>query len=509
MSDTHGHDTAYYARRLVDHVEALLAYWDRDLRCRFANPAYGRWFKADPAQLIGKSMPEVLGPERWAQIEHHARAALRGEVQLFDRDAPGPDGAMRHSLAHYVPDVVDGEVLGFTVQVTEVTKVKKAEAALRAEMAERSRAYELLRESELALREAQRLGQIGGWVWDLASDVTVWSEELYAILGYDPSQPPPVGAEHAKLYAPHSWDVLRAAAVKALKTGEPYAVEVEYRRPDGVGGWLECRGVAVHNAQGQIFKLRGVVIEITARRQVQEARMQRDLAEAASRNKTQFLSRVSHELRTPLNAVLGFSQLSEMDETLSPKHRRWAAVIMSSGRHMLDLIEDILDLSGAEMGHLSVVCVDMDLAALVLASVAELTTLADQAQVSFVPQLPQGVPLRVMGDPRRVRQIVNNLLSNAIKYNHAGGRVTLTAIDRGPVVELRVEDTGVGMSAAQLERMFTPFDRLGAEATGVKGSGIGLSLAKKLVEMMGGEIRVHSQPGAGSAFVVTLPAAPR
>ena len=124
--------------------------------------------------------------------------------------------------------------------------------------------------------------------------------------------------------------------------------------------------------------------------------------------------------------------------------------------------------------------------------------------MSFVPQLPQGVPLRVMGDPRRVRQIVNNLLSNAIKYNHAGGRVTLSAVERGPVVELRVEDTGVGMSAAQLERMFTPFDRLGAEATGVKGSGIGLALAKKLVEMMGGAIRVHSQPGAGSAFVVTL-----
>jgi signal transduction histidine kinase len=113
----------------------------------------------------------------------------------------------------------------------------------------------------------------------------------------------------------------------------------------------------------------------------------------------------------------------------------------------------------------------------------------------------------VMGDPRRVRQIVNNLLSNAIKYNHTGGRVTLSAAERGAVVELRVEDTGIGMSAAQLERLFTPFERLGAEATGVKGSGIGLALAKKLVEMMGGAIHVHSQPGLGSAFVVTLPSA--
>ena len=506
MSDTTGHDAAYYARRLVDHVPSLLAYWDRDLRCRFANPAYGRWFKVDPQQLIGASMPELLG-ERWALNEKHARAALRGEVQTFERHIIRPDGSTRYSLAHYVPDIVDGEVLGFTVQVTEVTKIKKVEAALRAEVAERTRAYELLRESEVALREAQRLGQIGGWVWDLATDSTVWSEELYAILGCDPTQPPPLGQEHGKLYAPHSWDTLRAVVRRAIKFGEPYAVEVEYRRPDGFTGWLEARGEAVRNEAGEIVKLRGVVIEITSRRQVQEARMQRDLAEAASHNKTQFLSRVSHELRTPLNAVLGFAQLSEMDETLSPKHRHWAAVIMSSGQHMLDLIEDILDLSGAELGHLSVTPIDMDLGALLLASLAELAMLADQAQVSLVPQLPQGVPLRVRGDPRRVRQIVNNLLSNAIKYNHAGGRVTLMAIDLGTVVELRVEDTGVGMSAAQLTRMFTPFDRLGAETTGVKGSGIGLALAKKLVEMMGGEIRVHSQPGAGSAFVVTLPSA--
>ncbi len=506
MSDTTGHDAAYYARRLVDHVPSLLAYWDRDLRCRFANLAYARWFKRSPEQLIGASMPELVG-ERWPLLERHARAALRGDVQTFERHITAPDGLIRYSLAHYVPDIVDGEVLGFTVQVTEITKVKKTEEALRAEMAERARAYELLRESEIALREAQRLGQIGGWVWDLVNDTSIWSEELYAILGCDPTQPPPVGDEHGKLYTPQSWEALRSAVRRALKTGEPYGVEVEYHRPDGSMGWLEARGEAVRNEAGAIVKLRGVVMEITNRRQVEEARRQRDVAEAASHNKTQFLSRVSHELRTPLNAVLGFAQLSQMDDTLSAKHRQWAAVIMSSGQHMLDLIEDILDLSGAELGHLSVASVDMDLGALMLASLAELTMLADQAQVSLVPQLPQGVPLRVMGDPRRVRQIVNNLLSNAIKYNHAGGRVTLTAIDRGPVVELRVEDTGVGMSATQLERMFTPFDRLGAESTGVKGSGIGLALAKKLVEMMDGEIRVHSQPGKGSAFLVTLPAA--
>jgi len=113
----------------------------------------------------------------------------------------------------------------------------------------------------------------------------------------------------------------------------------------------------------------------------------------------------------------------------------------------------------------------------------------------------------VQGDPRRVRQVVDNLLSNAIKYNRVGGSVTLSASGQGAMVELRVEDSGIGLSAAQLQRLFTPFDRLGAESSGIQGTGMGLALAKKLVEMMGGAIRVESQPGSGSVFTVALPAA--
>jgi PAS domain S-box-containing protein len=507
MNDTSGRDTIYHMRRLVDHLPSMLAYWDRDLRCRFANQAYERWFGVNPDGLVGTSIRDLLGPELFALNEPYILAALRGEEQVFERVVPGPGGVRRHSLATYVPDIVNGEVMGFMAHVTEVTKLKETEAALRSEVAERTRANEQLRRSEAALREAQRLGQLGSWEWEVAPDITTWSPELYEIFGCDPRQLPPSYAGQADLYLPQSYEKLRSAVEAVLKTGQPYALELEYRRPSGGTGWVEARGEAVRDESDDIVKLHGTVLEITLRRDAQDARLQRDLAEAASRNKTQLLSRASHELRTPLNAVMGFAQLCEIDPALGPKHREWAGVIKHSGQHMLSLVDDMLDLSSAELGEMRIDCTELDLSELVRASLPQLALLAERAQVRLIDQLPQGVPLRVIGDPRRVRQVIDNLLSNAIKYNRSGGSITLSAGGQGAMVELRVEDSGIGLSAAQLQRLFTPFDRLGAEATAIKGTGMGLALAKKLLEMMGGQIRVQSEPGIGSVFTVALPAA--
>jgi PAS domain S-box-containing protein len=506
MNDTFGRDAAYHMRRLVDHLPSMLAYWDHDLRCRFANQAYERWFGVNPDGLIGSSIRDLLGPELFALNEPYIRGALRGEEQVFERVVPGPGGVRRHSLATYVPDIVNGEVVGFMAHVTEVTKLKETEAALRNEVAERTRANDQLRRSEAALREAQRVGQLGSWEWEVAPDITIWSDELYEIFGCDPKQLPPNYARQADLYLPQSFQKLCSAVQLALNTGQPYALELEYHRPRGGTGWVEARGEAVRDESGDIVKLHGTVLEITVRRDAQDARLQRDLAEAASRNKTHLLSRASHELRTPLNAVLGFAQLCEIDTTLSTRHREWAGVIKHSGEHMLSLVEDMLDLSGAELGEMRMALGALDLCELVRASLPQLALLAERAQVRLVDQLPQAAPLRVMGDPRRVRQVVDNLLSNAIKYNRAGGSVTLSASRQGDMVELQVEDSGIGLTAAQL-RLFTPFDRLGAESTGIEGTGMGLALVKKLVELMGGQIRVRSQPGVGSVFTVALPAA--
>jgi diguanylate cyclase (GGDEF)-like protein/PAS domain S-box-containing protein len=253
---------------VVDHVPSMMAYWNADLRCRFANSAYEHWFGVEPKALVGTHIRNLLGPELFALNKPYLEAALRGEQQTFERVVPGPGGVNRHSLAIYIPDVVAGKVVGILVQVTDVTKVKETEAVLRVEMAERERVSELLRVNAASLQEAQRLGKIGSWEWQISPDVTTWSEELYRILGRDPGTPAPTYAEHSAMYVAQSWSRLQAAVERALQSGEPYALELEFIRKDGRPGWIDARGATVRNEAGTIVGLRGTVQDINEKKQL-------------------------------------------------------------------------------------------------------------------------------------------------------------------------------------------------------------------------------------------------
>ena len=237
---------------------------------------------------------------------------------------------------------------------------------------------------------------------------------------------------------------------------------------------------------------------------MEEIRIKARTAEAASRNKTQLLSRVSHELRNPLNAILGFSQLCEMDETMEPKHRQWAATIAGAGRHMLELVDEVLDLSAAESGRIDVHHVDIELKPILQKSLHQASRAANAGGITLRGDASDSAPIHVRGDAKRLKQVIDNLLSNAIKYTQPGGSVSVTSSELDGRAEIAVRDSGTGLSSDQLERIFTPFDRLGAERTATPGTGLGLALSRTLVELMGGSLRVESLPGAGSTFIVTL-----
>lgn len=497
-------DVNDFVRTLVDHVPSMLAYWDSELRCRFANHAYERWFGVDPNGLIGTSLRDLLGPELYVLNEPHIQGVLRGEEQYFERVIPGPGGIKRHSLAVYIPDIVQGRVLGFTVQVSEVTKLKEVEASLRAQIETNEHAYAQLRRSEQALREAQQLGQIGSWEWHIEPDTVSWSEELFHIFGLDPAGEAPGVASQAPLFTPASWKVLSDILQSTLTTGEPYVIELEYVKADKRVGWMEARGTAVRDDSGQIVRLHGTAMDITARRLMQEARVQRDIAEASNRNKTKLLSRISHELRTPLNGIMGYAQLNILDPLASETQRQRNEVVLSCGQHMLQLVDDILDLSSAELGHMAVRCLELNLQDIVHACLADFIPIAARAKVDLVNLIGRDQSLQVLGDPTRVRQIINNLVSNAIKYNRPHGQVAITASIGDSHIDLQIEDSGIGMSEAQLARIFTPFDRLGAEHSDVEGAGLGLALSHALAGWMGGTILVESHPGQGSRFTLRL-----
>lgn len=488
------------ARRLLDALPPMVAYWDSGQRCRFANAAYKTWFGADPDRMFGMHLSELLGPRLYALNLPYIEAALAGQRQDFERAIPGPDGRVRHSLATYLPDVVDGQVQGFTAHVAEVTRLKEAEAALRDQANQAVQAHQ-------ALKEAQRLGGIGSWEYDAASGLSVWSDEMCRIFGLPPgTQPPPLG-QRSHMFTPESAGRLQEVVAHAMATGEPYTIELEIIRQDGSHGWIEGRGEVVRGASGQVTGLRGTALDITWRRQMEQARLQVAVAEAATANKSQLLSRVSHELRTPLNAILGFTELCRREAGEHVPLAGWLGHIASAGQHMLRLVDEILDTAAAEAGRLTLATETLTLEEAVADSVAAMA-LAAQAgglALQMAPSVALRVPVRA--DRRRLRQVIDNLLSNAIKYTPRGGRVSVEARVDDQEVVLRVSDTGPGLDASQMQHLFEPFNRLGAERRGVPGTGLGLALSRTLAEAMGGRLEARSRPGEGCVFELRLTAA--
>ncbi|HEX8498266.1 MAG TPA: HAMP domain-containing sensor histidine kinase, partial [Actinomycetales bacterium] len=233
---------------------------------------------------------------------------------------------------------------------------------------------------------------------------------------------------------------------------------------------------------------------------------ERGVIAAASEQKTGFLSRMSHELRTPLNAIVGFAQLLELDAE-TPEAREAVEQILLAGRGMVALVEEILDIGRIEAGGLQLDLQPVPLGPAVAAALAMLVP-ASTARSLVVHDLvgPDG-PV-VLADPDRLRQVLLNLVSNAVKYNVEAGRIEVSVTRTPDAVRLAVTDTGSGLTPAEVSRLFVPFDRLGAPARGIAGTGLGLVVTRTLVEAMGGQLEVESRTGEGSTFTLALPHAP-
>jgi signal transduction histidine kinase/CHASE3 domain sensor protein/ActR/RegA family two-component response regulator len=257
--------------------------------------------------------------------------------------------------------------------------------------------------------------------------------------------------------------------------------------------------------------VRGAVVvftDITVHQRHQDSLARaKDEAERANQAKSEFVSRMSHELRTPLNAILGFAQLLDMAR-LKPAHRDSVGQILKAGRHLLTLINEVLDISRIESGKLSLSPEPVLASDVVREALALVQPQAAERHIRIDSEAVAGSTLFLRADRQRLKQVLINLLSNAIKYNREGGMVTIACQASGEgKIRLMVSDTGSGIPADKLDRLFSPFERLGAEQSGIEGTGIGLAFSKRLTEAMGGVLGVESQAGAGSTFFIEMPGA--
>ena len=384
--------------------------------------------------------------------------------------------------------------------------VDERTAELKREVRERSHAESALRDSEARLRSILDNVPIGVMFLDVEGRIVETNPRLCEMLGR------PAAALLGSSFAEISPDEERAESRRQLSDLLDGRIEVSRRqmrllRADGQVLWIQAHLTVLRDTQGRPLRLAGVAEDITEHLRLEASERALDRAEASNRAKSEFVSRMSHELRTPLNAMIGFAQLLGLDRepALATHQRDWVQQIQRAGWHLLEMINDTLDLARVEAGAVQLALRPLELAPLVSAALAMVANAAGQRGIELREEAPAGA-LAVIGDETRVKQVLTNLLSNAVKYNRAGGSVVVASrLGADGRVEISVRDSGLGMTAEQLVALFQPYNRLGRERSTIEGTGIGLVISRRLAELMGGTLDATSVAGQGSVFTLRLP----
>jgi two-component system, sensor histidine kinase and response regulator len=406
-----------------------------------------------------------------------------------------PDGSQRWiAETANVSRGADGELERITGALVDMTHLKRAEQALDS--------------IEKRLARTMRGTRDGVWELDIPGNKSWFGPQFEELLGYATGELGQSRERFDELIHPDD----RAHASKVIDShlyrDTTCDVEVRVRHKAGHDEWVRLRAQAERDATGKAIWLAGSMQIITDRKMAEQAAIDAKLAaEAANRAKSNFLANVSHEIRTPMNGVIGMSQI--LSETaLDHSQREYVDIIRGSAQALLSLINDVLDLSKIEAGRLDLESVPLDIRDVIYETVAVLALQSAAKGIELIVDIGD-MPVLTRGDPGRLRQLILNLVGNAIKFTHEGHVVLTASIcfggDGAPKLRIDVTDTGIGIPADRLDRLFKTFSQIDSSTTRhYGGSGLGLSIVKRLAEAMGGEVGVSSVLGQGSTFWVTV-----
>jgi PAS domain S-box-containing protein len=469
-----------------------------DFRILALNPRTESLFGYHGTDLLGQPVSVLV-------------AARRGRA---GRPAPSCDTLPPHVFAGGPQRVLgrraDGTVFFAEALITEVDLGAESFSMISfRDVDARAREEDLLRASEARFRAAvETLGE-GLIITDVGDAITYVNSRMVQLSGYSAEEM--AGQSVGALLVPSEEQGTYQEHMLLRLQGLSEQYEIALKRRDGSRFWAEITGTPFRDAEGRIVGALGAVMDVSDRKRIQEELVAAvDKVEDASRAKSFFLANMSHELRTPLNAVIGYSEMlsEELRERGLQDLLPDLTKIHGSGKHLLRLINDILDLSKIEAGKMELYPELIDTAALCREVSGTIQPLAERRGNSLEFRCAEDVG-KIRADLTRVRQVLLNLMSNASKFTE-NGRVSLDvdriAINGAPWMRFRVSDTGIGMSPEQLAKLFKAFAQADASTTRkYGGTGLGLVISRQLCQMMGGEVTVESEPGRGSLFTVLLP----
>ena len=468
-----------FVEGVMTHSPNGIVIKDLDGRYRKVNPRLEQLLGIRPGEATGKLDSDVFPPEvseRLRAIDEKAvqtRAPLKTEERVDTKDGP------RDFLVTKVPLLEEnGRVFAVCAIWADITDQKRAEDALR--------------QSASDLREAQRVAHVGSWSWDPKTDTPRLSDELYRLFGLDPNLPvPKLFSEDSNVFTPESLAALRAGIAEVLAKGKPYQLELEVVRPDGSRRWLAAHGDAVRDESGQICEITGTAQDITELKKLQQLR-------------EEWTSVIAHDLRQPIGVITSAAEfLPELhDGAMNEREMTVARRIGASARALARMVDDLLDLSLLEADRLKLERAWIDPRGLVRETVDRLSHVTGTGRVKISEH---GAIARVFADPMRVGQVLGNLISNAVKYGDESAEILVEMNKKGDEVELSVTNRGKGISSEDLPRVFGRFVRAKGARSGASGLGVGLYIAKGLIEAHGGRMWAESTPGETTTFHLTLP----
>lgn len=491
--------------------------------------------KADRAAVLLMDDDQVMRFKAWRGLSEKYREVVQGHspwrpgapdpqpVCIPDIDHAPLDPSLREVVRRegiralgFFPLVYQKRLLGkFMVYYNTAHPFLEEEVQLAQTIAghvafsiQSKRREEALRQNEERLNVALSAGRMGAWEWDIQTGKIAWNSTLEAIHGIPPGTFGGCFEDFKRDIHPEDLERVLAAINRTLRDGSEYQIEYRIFSPDQRLLWLEARGQLFLDANGQRERMVGVCMDITERKRMEEALRQKTIeAQEASRVKSEFVSNVSHELRTPLNAILGFSHLvlGNFYGSINEDQKYALEGVIRNADDLRKLINTLLDLSKIESGKAPLKIAPVEIPPLIEDISAGLQSLLEKKSL-YLQYEKKALP-RIQSDGDKIKQILVNLLSNAIKFTPEGG-ITVEMEDRPERerVEIRVQDTGIGIKPEDLAKIFNAFHQVDGTATReFGGSGLGLAIVKQLVDLLKGEIGVESEFGKGSTFILSLP----